>query len=125
MPCEISLLSFVLNLLYINYLILNKDYQYGYYHKNSNYLIHREVIPAIGCTEPIAVALAAAKAAEVLGRKPEKIEVYLSANILKNAMGVGIPGTGMVGLPIAIALGSIIGKSAYGLRLDSGGIERR
>ena len=75
-------------------------------------LIHREVIPAIGCTEPIAVALAAAKAAEVLGRKPEKIEVYLSANILKNAMGVGIPGTGMVGLPIAIALGSIIGKSA-------------
>ena len=46
-------------------------------------LIHREVIPAIGCTEPIAVALAAAKAAEVLGRKPEKIEVYLSANILK------------------------------------------
>lgn len=61
-------------------------------------LIHREVIPAIGCTEPIAVALAAAKAAEVLGRKPEKIEVYLSANILKNAMGVGIPGTGMVGL---------------------------
>ena len=37
-------------------------------------LIHREVIPAIGCTEPIAVALAAAKAAEVLGRKPEKIE---------------------------------------------------
>ena len=37
MPCEISLLSFVLNLLYINYLILNKDYQYGYYHKNSNY----------------------------------------------------------------------------------------
>ena len=80
-------------------------------------LIHREVIPAIGCTEPIAVALAAAKAAEVLGRKPEKIEVYLSANILKNAMGVGIPGTGMVGLPIAIALGTIIGKSAYGLEV--------
>ena len=55
-------------------------------------LIHREVIPAIGCTEPIAVALAAAKAAEVLGRKPEKIEVYLSANILKNAMGSRNPG---------------------------------
>lgn len=61
-------------------------------------LIHQEVIPAIGCTEPVAVALAAAKAAEVLGCKPEKTEVFLSANILKNAMGVGIPGTGMVGL---------------------------
>ena len=74
-------------------------------------LIHQEVIPAIGCTEPVAVALAAAKAAEVLGERPEKIDVLLSANILKNAMGVGIPGTGMVGLPIAIALGTLIGKS--------------
>ena len=80
-------------------------------------LIHQEVIPAIGCTEPVAVALAAAKAAEVLGCKPEKTEVFLSANILKNAMGVGIPGTGMVGLPIAIALGTLIGKSAYGLEV--------
>lgn len=80
-------------------------------------LLHREVIPAIGCTEPIAVALAAAKAAEVLDKKPEQIEVRLSANILKNAMGVGIPGTGMVGLPIAIALGSLVGKSAYGLEV--------
>ena len=58
-------------------------------------LIHQEVIPAIGCTEPVAVALAAAKAAEVLGERPEKIDVLLSANILKNAMGVGIPGTGI------------------------------
>ena len=80
-------------------------------------LIHQEVIPAIGCTEPVAVALAAAKAAEVLGCRPEKTEVFLSANILKNAMGVGIPGTGMVGLPIAIALGTLIGKSAYGLEV--------
>lgn len=80
-------------------------------------LIHREVIPAIGCTEPIAVALAAAKAAEVLEETPQQIDVYLSANILKNAMGVGIPGTGMVGLPIAVALGSLIGKSAYGLEV--------
>ena len=80
-------------------------------------LIHQEVIPAIGCTEPIAVALAAAKAAELLGAKPEKIEVYLSANILKNAMGVGIPGTGMVGLPIAIAFGVLIGKSSYELEV--------
>ena len=80
-------------------------------------LINQEVIPAIGCTEPIAVALASAKAAEVLGQKPEKIEVFLSANILKNAMGVGIPGTGMVGLPIAVALGALIGKSDYGLEV--------
>ena len=80
-------------------------------------LINREVIPAIGCTEPIAVALASAKAAEVLGAKPEKLDVFLSANILKNAMGVGIPGTGMVGLPIAVALGALIGKSEYELEV--------
>ena len=80
-------------------------------------LIHQEVVPAIGCTEPIAVALCVAKATETLGAKPEKINVLLSANILKNAMGVGIPGTGMIGLPIAIALGALIGKSEYQLEV--------
>ena len=80
-------------------------------------LVRREVIPAIGCTEPIAVALCVAKAAETLGVRPEKIKVLLSANILKNAMGVGIPGTGMIGLPIAVALGAIIGKSEYQLEV--------
>lgn len=76
-------------------------------------LIRREVIPAIGCTEPIAVALCTARAAELLGALPEKISVRLSANILKNAMGVGIPGTGMIGLPIAVALGALVGRSEY------------
>jgi L-cysteine desulfidase len=80
-------------------------------------LIKQEVIPAIGCTEPVAVALAVAKAKEILGAIPDKIEVSLSSNMLKNAMGVGIPGTGMVGLPIAIALGALIGKSEYGLEV--------
>ncbi len=76
-------------------------------------LIQREVVPAIGCTEPIAVALCVAKATEVLGKRPDRITTRLSANILKNAMGVGIPGTGMIGLPIAIALGALVGKSSY------------
>lgn len=76
-------------------------------------LVKREVVPAMGCTEPIAVSLCVAKATEILGRQPESINVQLSANMLKNAMGVGIPGTGMVGLPIAIALGALIGKSEY------------
>lgn len=80
-------------------------------------LIHREVVPAIGCTEPIAVALCVAKATETLGKRPEAIHVLLSANILKNAMGVGIPGTGMIGLPIAIALGALVGKSEYQLEV--------
>ena len=80
-------------------------------------LIHQEVVPAIGCTEPIAVALCVAKATETLGTKPEKINVLLSANILKNAMGVGIPVPGMIGLPIAIALGALIGKSEYQLEV--------
>lgn len=80
-------------------------------------LIKREVVPAIGCTEPIAVALCIAKATETLGSFPTRISVYLSDNILKNAMGVGIPGTGMIGLPIAIALGALIGKSEYQLEV--------
>lgn len=80
-------------------------------------LIHQEVVPAIGCTEPIAVALCVSKATEALGKRPEKIDVQLSANILKNAMGVGIPGTDMIGLPIAVALGALIGKSAYQLEV--------
>ncbi|WP_392486300.1 serine dehydratase subunit alpha family protein [Haloimpatiens sp. FM7315] len=73
-------------------------------------LLKNEVVPALGCTEPIAVALAASKAAEVLKKDPEYIEVYVSGNILKNGMGVGIPGTGMVGLHIAAALGAIGGN---------------
>lgn len=80
-------------------------------------LINREVVPAIGCTEPIAVALCTARAAETLGLRPERIDVRLSANILKNAMGVGIPGTGMIGLPIAVALGALIGRSEYRLEV--------
>ena len=80
-------------------------------------LVKQEVVPAIGCTEPIAVALCVARATELLGKRPEKILLWLSANILKNAMGVGIPGTGMIGLPIAVALGALIGKSAYQLEV--------
>ena len=80
-------------------------------------LINREVVPAMGCTEPIAVSLCVARATELLGTRPEKISVGLSGNIIKNAMGVGIPGTGMIGLPIAIALGALIGKSEYQLEV--------
>ncbi len=89
-------------------------------------LIRKEVKPALGCTEPIAVALAVAKAVEILEEKGDisdrldkdfRIEVQVSANILKNGMGVGIPGTGMVGLQIAAALGAVCGKSSYGLEV--------
>ena len=93
-------------------------------------IIHREVKPALGCTEPIAVALAAAKAVEIIAEHcpgscpsdwrrcaPFRIEVSVSSNILKNAMGVGIPGTGMVGIPIAAALGAVCGDSSLGLEV--------
>ena len=89
-------------------------------------LIRKEVKPALGCTEPIAVALAAAKAVEILEERSNvsmrndkdlRIDVQVSANILKNGMGVGIPGTGMVGLFIAAALGAVCGKSSYGLEV--------
>lgn len=85
-------------------------------------LLHKEVKPALGCTEPMAVALAAAKATEILRSafpitNEYDIEVEVSGNILKNGMGVGIPGTGMVGLHIASALGVVCGKSKYGLEV--------
>lgn len=89
-------------------------------------LIKKEVKPALGCTEPIAVALAVAKAIETLeengfiqNRMGDDfvINIEVSSNILKNAMGVGIPGTGMVGLHIAAALGAVCGKSCYGLEV--------
>lgn len=78
-------------------------------------LLRREVVPALGCTEPVAVAFAAAKAAQALGTRPETIEVELSGNLLKNGMGVGVPGTGMTGLPIAAAVGALGGNPEAGL----------
>lgn len=83
-------------------------------------LIHQEVKPALGCTEPIAVALASARAAEELrscGAVCETVDIAVSCNILKNGMGVGIPGTGMVGLQVAAALGVVCGRSEYGLEV--------
>ena len=92
-------------------------------------LIRKEVKPALGCTEPIAVALAVAKAMEVIDEQhgidstdwriesDYNLNIEVSGNILKNGMGVGIPGTGMVGLHIAAALGAVCGKSEYGLEV--------
>jgi L-cysteine desulfidase len=91
-------------------------------------LIRKEVKPALGCTEPIAVALAVAKAMEIIEEKYTPatawrmgrdygLRVEVSGNILKNGMGVGIPGTGMVGLHIAAALGAVCGRSEYGLEV--------
>ena len=97
-------------------------------------LIHKEVKPALGCTEPIAVALAVAKAVDIISENCShcgdcplwrqtadfRIAVEVSGNILKNGMGVGIPGTGMVGLPIAAALGAVCGDPALGLEVLHG-----
>lgn len=80
-------------------------------------LLRREVVPSVGCTEPIAVALCVARARKQLGQLPDEIQVTLSKNMYKNAMSVGIPNTGMTGLPIAIALGAIIGRDDRGLEI--------
>jgi len=81
-------------------------------------LIHQEVVPAVGCTEPMAVALAVAKAKELLQCTPDKVIARLSGNIIKNAMGVGIPGSdGMIGLPAAIALAAVAGKPELNLEV--------
>ena len=80
-------------------------------------LINREVVVATGCTEPGAVALAVAKARETLGSMPDRTELLLSKNVFKNAMGVGIPGTGMIGLPIAVAIALTSGDSSRQLEV--------
>lgn len=74
-------------------------------------ILKQELVPALGCTEPAAIAYAAAKARAVLGVMPDRACIHVSRNILKNAMGVGIPGTDAVGLEMAAALGLIGGKS--------------
>ena len=83
-------------------------------------LLHREVVPAQGCTEPIAVAYATAIAAEQVAGTPEKIHLLLSGNIVKNAMGVGIPGTGQVGIDIAALLGAVLKRSDKQLEILTG-----
>ncbi|PKM52437.1 MAG: hypothetical protein CVV02_01405 [Firmicutes bacterium HGW-Firmicutes-7] len=80
-------------------------------------LLSEEVIPATGCTEPVAIALCVAKARSVLGEAVEKVVLRLSPNIIKNAMGVGIPGTKEVGIPMAATLGYLIGKEEAGLQV--------
>ncbi len=68
------------------------------------HLLRQEIVPATGCTEPAALALAVAYTANLLDVDVEYIRLKLSANMIKNVMGVGIPSTGMIGAPIAIAL---------------------
>ncbi|MDL2307487.1 L-serine ammonia-lyase, iron-sulfur-dependent, subunit alpha [Desulfovibrio sp. OttesenSCG-928-C06] len=80
-------------------------------------IMQKEIVPALGCTEPIAIALAAARAARELGAAPERVEVALSGNLLKNGMGVGVPGTGETGLDIAAAAGAIGGNDSLGLEV--------
>lgn len=79
--------------------------------------LKKEFVPAAGCTEPASIALAAAKASETLGTLPERIEMKVSGNVFKNVMGVGIPGSNMVGLPISAALGALGGGSKNGLEI--------
>lgn len=80
-------------------------------------ILQQEVVLATGCTEPGAVALCVAKACETLGCEPAIIKLKLSKNVYKNAMGVGIPGTGMIGLPIAVAMAVKHGDSSRGLEV--------
>ena len=79
--------------------------------------VQEEVKPALGCTEPVSLALACAIAAEQLGADVTKIEAWVSPNLMKNGLGVTVPGTGMVGLPIAAALGAIGGNAQAGLEV--------
>ncbi|HIE5389252.1 TPA: serine dehydratase subunit alpha family protein [Enterobacter cancerogenus] len=79
--------------------------------------VREEVKPALGCTEPVSLALACAMAAEQLTGEVTKIEAWVSPNLMKNGLGATVPGTGMVGLPIAAALGAIGGNARAGLEV--------
>lgn len=80
-------------------------------------LLKEQVVPAFGCTEPVACALAAARAREALGAPVQRIRLVTSPGVYKNGLGVGIPGTGARGIPIAAALGALIGEARRGLEV--------
>lgn len=78
--------------------------------KYSQYLqiLREELLPAMGCTEPIAMAYAAAKARQTLGELPDKIDIVISGNIIKNVKSVVVPNTGgLKGIAAAIAAGAV------------------
>ncbi len=79
--------------------------------------VQEEVKPALGCTEPVSLALACAMAADTSAGDVTQIEAWVSPNLMKNGLGVTVPGTGMVGLPIAAALGAIGGNAHAGLEV--------
>ncbi|WP_427833868.1 serine dehydratase subunit alpha family protein [Actinobacillus pleuropneumoniae] len=79
--------------------------------------VQQEVVPALGCTEPVSLALAAAVARQYLGALPDRIEAKVSPNLMKNGMGVTVPGTGTVGLTMAAAIGAIGGDPKGGLEV--------
>ena len=79
--------------------------------------VTHEVVPALGCTEPISLALASAIARQHLGQIPERIEAKVSPNLMKNGMGVTVPGTGTVGLDMAAAIGAVGGDPNAGLEV--------
>ena len=73
-------------------------------------ILREELRPAMGCTEPIALALAGAKARKVLGKLPEKIQLFVSGNIIKNVKSVVVPKTGgLHGLAAAVCAGIVAG----------------
>lgn len=74
-------------------------------------ILQNELVVALGCTEPVAIALAAAKARTYVNGTIDKITVYASAGIIKNALAVGIPGTGLTGIDFVAALGAIAGNA--------------
>lgn len=80
-------------------------------------IVKRDIAPALGCTEPISLALASAIATSYLDSEIQKIQAKVSPNLMKNGMGVSVPGTGMVGLPIAAAIGAIAGEATAGLEV--------
>ncbi len=84
-------------------------------------ILKEELIPSLGCTEPVSLALGAATARHYLGSLPDRVEIHCSGNLIKNVMGVTVPNSGgMKGILASVALGIVGGDSEKGLEVLSG-----
>jgi L-cysteine desulfidase len=99
---------------------MQSEDKYRKRHKMFAQILKEELLPAMGCTEPIAIAYAAAVAAKTLGKRPDEMIIEVSGNIIKNVKSVVVPHTGgLRGIPAAAAAGAVAGNADAELEVIS------